>query len=247
MNNYLLRIQYVGSHFYGFQKQNGIPTVQGAIEEALLRTLRVSVSTIGAARTDKGVNAINQYMNFYLQDEIDVEILRERLNSLLFFQKIFVKEGRPVDLSFHSRKSAKGKIYAYILSDNPQATMFISPYVYIYHGGIDFGLVEKAFGGLKGKHDFTFFSNRDRSRPDRNNFCEIFDAGFLNKDAITIFYFYADRFLYHMVRRMVYYVLKSAQGKVPEKVLANPFGASEIPYARQVLPGEPLFLVDVVY
>ncbi|PIP49664.1 MAG: hypothetical protein COX13_02715, partial [Caldiserica bacterium CG23_combo_of_CG06-09_8_20_14_all_35_60] len=64
---------------------------------------------------------------------------------------------------------------------------------------------------------------------------------------VTILYFYADRFLYHMVRRMVYYVLKAGQGKISRGILEDPFRASEIPYTRQVLPGEPLFLVDVIY
>jgi tRNA pseudouridine38-40 synthase len=247
MKNYLLRVQYIGKNFYGFQKQRGLLTVQGIIEDALQRILRKPISTYGSARTDKGVNALNQYINFYFPDEIDTFIFQRKLNSIFFKSDIFVKEMTEVSLEFHARKSARGKIYAYIISDNPEHVLFMKPNVYFYNVDIKYQLIELGLSGLKGRHNFSSFSNRDRSQSDRNNICELFEAGFIKKDFVTILYFYADRFLYHMVRRMVYYILKAGQGKIPTEILKDPFSAKEIPYTRQVLPGEPLFLVDVIY
>jgi len=247
MKNFLLRVQYIGKNFYGFQKQRGLLTVQGLIEESLQKVLRKPVLTYGSARTDRGVNALNQYISFYFPEELNTSNIKHKLNSVLLKSDVFVKEIREVDLKFHARKSSQGKIYAYLLSNNPEYALFLKPYVYFYNLPLQFELMRMSLTGLKGRHDFTVFSNRNRSRQERDNVCEIFDAGFIKKDSVIILYFYADRFLYHMVRRMVYYVLKSAQGKIPEKILKDPFGASEIPYTRQVLPGEPLFLVDIVY
>jgi tRNA pseudouridine38-40 synthase len=247
MKNYLLRVQYIGRNFYGFQKQKEILTVQGIIEDSLQKVLRRPIVTYGSARTDRGANALNQYINFYFPDEINTSNTQSKLNSILLKSDIFIKEVREVDLNFHARKSARGKIYVYILSDNPEYALFLKPNVYFYRVPIETQLVELALSGLKGRHNFSYFSNRDRSQHDRNNICELFEAGFIEKDFVTILYFYADRFLYHMVRRMVYYVLKAGQGKISRGILEDPFGASEIPYTRQVLPGEPLFLVEVIY
>ncbi len=247
MKNYLLIIQYIGSGFFGFQKQSGIPTVQNSLEGALNTFLRKSIKVFGSSRTDRGVNALNQYVNFYFDEELNEVTLQRKLNSLLFKTGIYVKEIRSVDLAFHARKSAKGKIYSYIISENRENALFMRPYVYVYSEAVDFSLMQAALNGLKGKHDFSIFANIDRTLKNRNNICELLSAGIIQKPPATIIYFQGDRFLYHMVRRMVYYVLKAGQGKISRVILEDPFGASEVPYTRQVLPGEPLFLVDVIY
>ncbi|MGB9695252.1 MAG: tRNA pseudouridine(38-40) synthase TruA [Caldisericaceae bacterium] len=247
MKNYLLKIQYIGSNFYGFQKQVGIQTVQGTLEEALELVLRKTVHTFGSARTDRGVNALNQYVNFYFDGELDTRHIFRKLNAILFKTGITLKEIKEVDIAFHSRKSSKGKLYAYSISDDKEKSLFLRPYVYVYSESLDLELMKVALQGLKGRHDFTLFANIDRTLKNRNNICEIFDAGIIQKPPLTILYFYGDRFLYHMVRRMVYYVLKGAQGHIPEEKMKNPFSFPDLPYTRQVLPPEPLFLVDVIY
>jgi tRNA pseudouridine38-40 synthase len=247
MKNYLLRIEYIGSAFFGFQKQLGLDTVEDTLEEALVTIIRKPIKTFGSARTDRGVNALNQYVNFYFDGDLNTLYLMRKLNSILFKIGIIVKEIQEVDIAFHARKSAKGKIYSYIVSENREESLFLRPYVYVYNEPADFKLMQLALDGLKGKHDFTSFANIDRTQKKRNNICEIFDAGAIQKAPFTIFYFYGDRFLYHMVRRMVYYVLKGAQGHIPEEKLRNPFAFEDLPFTRQVLPPEPLFLLDVVY
>jgi len=247
MRNYLVKIQYIGRGFYGFQKQTGIPTVQDALEDALETALRKPVQTFGSARTDRGVNALNQYVNFYFDGDLDTLRLSGKLNAMLFKSGITVKEIKEVDISFHSRKSSKGKLYAYSVSQDKEKSLFLRPYVYVYSEPADIALMGVALNGLKGRHDFTLFANIDRTLKKRNNVCEIFNAGIIQKPPVTIIYFYGDRFLYHMVRRMVYYVLKGAQGHIPEEELKAPFSFPDLPYTRQVLPPEPLFLVDVIY
>lgn len=251
MHNYLIRIQFVGTNFAGFQKQSNHPkdekTVQGEIEKVLKKVLQKEVNTYGAARTDAGVNALNHYLNFYFDEEIDTDWLKRKMNNLLFDEKILVKEIKEVDLSFHARKSAKGKIYAYIVSQDIESSLFLMPFVYIYKEPLDFDLLKLAMDGLKGKHDFSMFANFDKSQPDRNNICELFDVGFIQKGSFQIFYFYGDRFLYHMVRRVVYYLLKGAQGYIDKEILKDPFLHKNVPFTRQVLPPEPLFLVNVIY
>ncbi len=246
MRNYVLKIQYIGRNFYGFQKQSSVKTVQGELEKALSLVLQEPIKTNGAARTDRGVNAINQYVNFYTEKSIDVIRYRDKLNSILFREGIFIKDFFETDLLFHVRKNVKGKIYAYILSDNKKEAMFLMPHVYFYNGKIDRALFDISVNALKGEHDFSVFANKDRSQPLRNNVCNIFEIGLIERPFVKIVYFYGNRFLYHMVRRMVYYLIKASTGALKKDILLNPFSA-DTPYTRQVLPPEPLFLIDVFY
>ncbi len=247
MRNYLLRVEYIGKNFYGFQKQKGLSTVQSTIEDALSTILRKPITVNGASRTDRGVNALNQYVNFYFEDLVDLDILNKRLNSFLLMKGIIVKEVKEVDMQFHPRRSAKGKIYAYFLSNVPEKELFLVPYVYFYHGSIDKKLLKVATEGLKGKHNFSIFANRDKSQPFRSNICNLSEVNFIEKGNLLVFYFWGDRFLYHMVRRMVYYLIKAGTGAIKEEYLKIPFKVDHLPYTRQVLPPEPLFLVNVLY
>lgn len=247
MENYLMKIQYIGNRFHGFQKQPGILTVQGLIEDTLSLILRSKINTVGASRTDRGVNALNQYLNFYFPQEIDKLYLIRKLNGILYEKGIYVKEIKKVDILFHSRKSARGKIYAYVISQNPQIAMFMFPYIYFYKEKIDFDLMDEAIKWLIGEHDFSIFANRDRSQPERDNICRINKIGVLNKGEYFVIYFLGDRFLYHMIRRMVYYLLKASSKHIDLELIKNPFITTSLPFSRQVLPPEPLFLVDVLY
>ncbi len=246
MKNYVLNVQYIGKNFYGFQKQSTEKTVQGEIEKSLGLILQYPIKTNGAARTDRGVNAINQYVNFYLEKDVNTERAKNKINSILFRSGIFVKDFFETDLLFHPRKNVKGKLYAYLLSTNRERAMFLMPSVYFYNGKMNKQLFELAASSLKGEHNFSIFANRDRSQPLRSNICNIFDIGLIERPFAKILYFYGDRFLYHMVRRMVYYLIKASTGEIEEKLIVNPF-TSETPYTRQVLPPEPLFLVDIFY
>ncbi len=246
MRNYVLRVRYLGDKLYGFQKQATVPTVQGEIEKALSLILRKSIRTNGAARTDRGVNALNQYVNFYFDEKLDTERLRRKLNSMLFNKWIYIKDFFETDLLFHPRKNVRGKIYSYILSDNRENAMFLLPRVYFYNGKTDFNLLKKAMDSLRGEHDFVNFANKDRSQPLKNTVCTIYDIGVIKKGSVQILYFYGNRFLYHMVRRLVYFLIKAGTGNVKKDFLENPF-LENAPFTRQVLPPEPLFLVDVYY
>ncbi len=246
MKNYVLKVRYLGDKLYGFQKQANVPTVQGEIEKALSLVLRKNIRTNGAARTDRGVNALNQYLNFYFDRDLDTERLRRKLNSMLFNKWIFIKDFFKTDLLFHPRKDVKGKVYAYIISEKMETGMFLLPRIYFYNGKMNFNLLEQAMNSLKGTHDFSNFANKDRSQPLKSTICTIYDIGVIRRGGLNILYFYGNRFLYHMVRRLVYFLIKAGTGNVRKEFIENPF-LDETPFTRQVLPPEPLFLIDVYY
>ena len=85
MFNYLLKIEYDGTKFVGWQSQKNGKSIQDSIEKALKKVLKKSVKLIGAGRTDKGVHALSQFANFKIKKKIDNKNIF--LNSINFFLK----------------------------------------------------------------------------------------------------------------------------------------------------------------
>ena len=88
--------QYDGSKFCGFQRQNGMKTVQGEIEKIIFRTFSQKINMISSGRTDKGVHAMEQVSNFVIDSKIPLEAIKRQINKCLKREvKLFVYyEGR---------------------------------------------------------------------------------------------------------------------------------------------------------
>ena len=85
MFNYLLKIEYDGTNFVGWQSQKNGKSIQDSVEKALKKVLKTRVKLIGSGRTDKGVHALSQYANFKLNKKINDK--KVFLNSMNFFLK----------------------------------------------------------------------------------------------------------------------------------------------------------------
>ena len=85
MFNYLLKIEYDGTNFVGWQSQKNGRSIQSTIEKALKRVLKTQIRIIGSGRTDKGVHALSQYANFKSKKKINEK--KTFLNSINFFLK----------------------------------------------------------------------------------------------------------------------------------------------------------------
>ena len=85
MFNYLVKIEYDGTNFVGWQYQKNGISVQEKIEKVLEKIFKSKIKITGAGRTDKGVHANGQYANFIVKNKIDD--VRKFLNSVNFFLK----------------------------------------------------------------------------------------------------------------------------------------------------------------
>ena len=83
MYNYLIKIEYDGSKFVGWQYQKNGISIQGTIEKALKKLLKNKIKIIGAGRTDKGVHAFSQFANFMTKKRIENK--NQFLNSINYF------------------------------------------------------------------------------------------------------------------------------------------------------------------
>ena len=116
MFNYLIKIEYEGTNFVGWQSQKNGKSIQDSVEKALTRVLRTRIRIIGSGRTDKGVHALSQYANF--KTKIKINEKKIFLNSMNFFLKkkcISILDIKNKNSDFHARFSAKLRTYEYFI------------------------------------------------------------------------------------------------------------------------------------
>ena len=127
MKNYLLKLEYDGSAFHGWQEQRELRTVQGAIQEALSMVCGKEISVNGTSKTDAGVHALMQCCSFTADIGIPTENLPKALNNMLSGGRygegskgsdLRVLSAEEVPDDFHARFSCKGKTYKYRISCN---------------------------------------------------------------------------------------------------------------------------------
>ena len=154
MRNILIKIEYDGSAYSGWQIQPAVPTIQGEIERALRQTLGRDIQINGTSRTDAGVHALGQCASFEIEEGIPTERIPYALNNALPGDiRILSAEEMPED--FHARFSSKGKTYIYKMKEHVSA--FESRYCYEVPEGLDFEAMQKAAAYIKGEHDFKCF------------------------------------------------------------------------------------------
>ncbi|HEO63732.1 MAG TPA: tRNA pseudouridine synthase A, partial [Candidatus Omnitrophica bacterium] len=127
--NIKLILAYDGSVYYGWQKQKNGLTVQNVLESALRRILGEKINIISSGRTDAGVHAEYQVVNFKTKSSLSSGRIKKALNSILPGE-VRVKKSEQVKLSFHARYSARSKIYRYRIFTGDFVSPFISRYVW---------------------------------------------------------------------------------------------------------------------
>src|SRR5574341_212332 len=119
MRTIRLLLEYEGTKYHGWQVQPGLPTVQGAIEEALARVVGAAVNVMGAGRTDAGVHARGQVASFRADLRPDASTLCRALNAWLP-RDIAVLEAADAPPGFDARRDATARTYRYTLLCRPQ-------------------------------------------------------------------------------------------------------------------------------
>ena len=122
MFNYLLKIEYNGLNFVGWQSQKNGKSIQNEIEKVLKKILKSKINLIGAGRTDKGVHALGQHACFKCKKRIDnKEKFLKSINFFLSKNLISVIKIKSKKNNFHARFSAKKRIYEYMIINRPSS------------------------------------------------------------------------------------------------------------------------------
>jgi len=224
-------ISYDGSKFYGMQKQPQKPTIQGEIENALLK-LNINSPLNHAGRTDRGVHALNQVVSFYAPKYWKNEKLKNSLNKLLH-PYIHIKKILNAPDGFHPRFDAKKRSYRYVIT--PHFSPHFADYATFYPYNIDLELINKALQLLKGKHDFTHFA---KTGSEVNSYERvIYESKAFKYKNLTIVKIAGNGFLRGQIRIIIDFILKinekklslndlkeQLNGKLISKHLADPNG-----------------------
>src|SRR6202011_397026 len=134
--NVKLVVEYEGTRYHGWQAQPGAPTVEAALREAIQSLTGESPVLTAAGRTDAGVHALGQVVNFRLEREFPVEQLPGALNARLA-PDIAVRRAESVDDIFNARYSARARLYAYRIRQALPRGAYQRQYAWGLHDTLD--------------------------------------------------------------------------------------------------------------
>ena len=202
MFNYLIKIEYEGTNFVGWQSQKNGKSIQDSIEKALKKVLGTKIRIVGAGRTDKGVHAFSQVANFMIDKRIeDKKIFLDSANFFLKKKLISILEIKKKKENFHARFSAKLRTYEYLII-NRQGTLSINRNrAWHVKKKIDLNLMKKGAKLFEGTHDFSTF--RAASCSAKSSFKKIYLIKISKVNEIIKIRITSKSFLQNQVRSMV--------------------------------------------
>ncbi len=242
MRNILLKLEYRGGGFLGWQQQARGRTVQGVLRESLEKFLRHKVKLTGSGRTDTGVHALAQYANFQSDRDIPPKEILYRLNRILP-DDIVVLSCKHVPLNFDSRRHALSRSYRYLISE--KLTAIDSEFCWVAGRKFDILKLKQMAGMVAGAKHFENFCKVKSRKID--NACAILDAKWSRQGGFLRFDITANRFLHNMVRLLVGSMVAVHDGKMEldffKKMLENKIDAK----AKYIAPAQGLYLAEVNY
>jgi tRNA pseudouridine38-40 synthase len=158
MFNYLIKIEYEGTNFVGWQIQKNGKSVQDSVEKALKKVLKTQIKVTGSGRTDKGVHALSQYANFKSKKKINEK--KVFLNSINFFLKkkfISILDIQKKNNDFNARFSATLRTYEYLIINRQGDLSIYRDRAWHVKKKINLKLMKKGAKILEGTHDFSIF------------------------------------------------------------------------------------------
>ena len=274
MRNIRLRIEYDGTGFCGWQRQRArqslralegqsvrgskcqsirgsegqrkkrFRSVQEEIERAAQKLFGKNIRLIGAGRTDAGVNAESQVANFRIDSKLPLSNIKKGLNSYLP-RDIAIISAEDVELDFHSRFCAKGKLYRYRIINIKQRSPLLERYGLRVSYDMDIDKMKKSAKYFIGKKDYKSFQASDRK--ERNSVRTIKKLYIITKSPLIEIYIQADGFLYNMVRNIVGTLIDVGRGKIKPEAVKDILSKKYRPLAGQTAPSKGLCLVKVFY
>ncbi len=158
MFKYQILVEYVGTDFRGWQVQKRGKTVQGLIQEKISTLLKEKIDLIGSGRTDTGVHAIEQSAHFVCKSRIsNLDKFLKSINHFLKKDLVSVIKIKKKNKNFHSRFSAKMRIYKYIIINRASTPVLDHKRAWHIIKDLDLDIMKKAAKKLEGTKDFSTF------------------------------------------------------------------------------------------
>ncbi|MFB2768713.1 tRNA pseudouridine(38-40) synthase TruA [Pelatocladus sp. BLCC-F211] len=206
-----LVIQYLGSHFHGWQRQPQHRSVQEEIEKVLGNLLGHSVTLHGAGRTDSGVHAAAQVAHFDATGKIPDHKWATVLNNYLP-EDILILASAGVSQTWHARFSAAYRRYRYTIYTGKQPNLFVKHFSWhYYHAPLDEFLIQAALKPLLGNHHLAAFHRSNSAR--KHSWVEVQAVECYRNGPFIHIEIQANGFLYGMVRLLVGMLVQVGNGE----------------------------------
>jgi len=246
MFRYQLLIEYVGTNFKGWQIQKRGLTIQGLIQKKLSKLLNEEIILNGSGRTDKGVHAIEQSAHFDCKFEIvDLKKFLKSINHFLNKKDIAIIKIKKRSNKFHSRFSAKKRIYKYIIFNQISSPVIEKKRGWHVRKPLDLELIKKGAKILLGTNDFsTFRASSCNAKSPVKTINSIKIKSIKNRIELE---FKSQSFLQQQVRSMVGCLKYLGEKKWDLKTFDKVFKSKKRTLCAPPAPPDGLFLAKVIY
>ncbi len=254
MTRWKLTIEYKGSAYSGWQRQNDVASIQQAIEEAIEKFCQQEITIFGAGRTDAGVHARGQVAHFdldYGTREIDGFDMAKAINAHLRPAPISITRAEEVRGDFHARFDATNKLYQYRIINRQGFLGIDQGLAWQIRRPLDFSAMHEAAQVLVGKHDFTTFRDSQCQAKSPIKTLDRLDVTARQYDEQGGVEIHieteAQSFLHHQVRNFVGSLALVGEGKWNKDDVVKALAAKDRCAGGPTAPHDGLYLMRIDY
>ena len=244
MRNLRLDICYDGTRYRGWQRlSDSDNTIQGKLEQCLSRILGEQIEITGSGRTDAGVHAAGQVVNFHCKSSMPASKILENLRRYLP-EDIGIYSCKECSERFHARLNAKEKTYLYRIWNSDAPCVFQRRYVTVLPETLEVEAMKQAAEHLLGEHDFSAFCGNPRFKKSTVRFIRSIEISRIGEE-LHIFVT-GNGFLHNMVRVLVGTLIEVGRGERSADSIPDLFGGKRSE-AGFLAPAQGLCLQEVYY
>lgn len=245
MQRYKITVEYDGRPYFGWQRQDGQPSVQQALEEAAAVLDDAPVLVQGAGRTDRGVHATGQVAHFDLQKPRPIRKIADALNFHLRPEKVAVLDAEEVSPDWSARFNATLRAYRYVIINRRADLTVDRGLAWRIPFQLDASAMDRAAKALIGQHDFSTFRDAEcQAKSPVRTLDKIDVARYGEGLEVTV---EARSFLHRQVRSIVGSLVEVGRGAKSEDWIGEILAARHRPACGPVAPADGLFLERVEY
>lgn len=239
-----IRISFLGTTFYGTQKQSDKKTIQGDFESLLSRLYNEKVKVTISSRLDRGVHALDFALSFDApHDNVSLNHLEYYLRRSVS-KDIFIKEVRKVDDEFSPRYSCKDKTYLYLIQNGENKNPLLNPFTYTPKHPLNIEKMKACLSLFKGLHDFRAFASPEG---EEKTLLIIDNVSIEEKNHLLRIRFSSKAFLRYQVRFMVGACIYVAEGKLSLDEVKNALDNGKELHTRYKAEPQGLILEHINY
>lgn len=239
-----IEVAYDGSLFFGWQRQDGFPSVQQSIEEALDALLGDRITVHGSGRTDTGVHALRQVASFHVDTGLDDDRLRHALNAHVD-QGIVLRRLETCRDDFHACNDARGKRYLYLTATTHFRPALGTEYRHWVSQPLDLDLMRAVARDIVGERDFRAFGNAGSVR--KTTVRRVTAVRLVPRREALAIVVQANGFLYKMARTIAGTLLDVGRGRLDPGCVERALASGERSMLGATAPARGLYLLSVRY